>query len=262
MPRRIVIHAGFHKTGTTTIQATLRENRALMKAHSVLRLRWHMQDLVAATRGYSTWGDPLSLIKVEHRFDRLMTELPNVPRRVLIISAEELAGHLPGRRDIEDYSAARTLLRSFSEIAHRHFPSAEVVFYLSTRAPDPWLKSAYWEHVKASSMTLDFDAFRERTEGGSDLDGMVAYIAESLSVPVHHKRLEACRNLTLGPAEPLLDLCDLPANLRAQLQPVSPRNSRLGDDVLQALLEINRTVETTEARKAAKAIILSEARAI
>ena len=75
MPRRIIIHAGFHKTGTSTIQATLRENREAMKKHVALRLRWHMKDLVAATRGYSTWRDPLTLIKVQDRFTTLMDEI-------------------------------------------------------------------------------------------------------------------------------------------------------------------------------------------
>ena len=31
MPRRIILHAGFHKTGTSSIQATLRENRVALK---------------------------------------------------------------------------------------------------------------------------------------------------------------------------------------------------------------------------------------
>jgi hypothetical protein len=105
MPRRVIIHAGFHKTGTSTIQATLRENRVAMKRHVALRMRWHMKDLVAATRGYSTWRDPLTMIKVQHRFGLMLNELPVMPRRTLIISSEELAGHLPGRDDITDYCA-------------------------------------------------------------------------------------------------------------------------------------------------------------
>ena len=50
----------------------------------------------------------------------------------------------------------------FGKFAKDAFPKAEVCIYLSTRAPEPWLASAYWEHVKSSNMTLDFDAFRTR----------------------------------------------------------------------------------------------------
>lgn len=259
MPRRIILHAGFHKTGTTSIQATLRENRAALKKHVALRLRWHMKDLVAATRGYSTWRDPLTLIKVQDRFSTLMDDLPGMPRRTLIISAEELSGHLPGRGALEDYSAAPVLLYAFWEIARARYPETEIMIYLSTRAPDPWLASAYAEHVKASNMTLDFGDFAARYQGASDLDGMVGEIASRVPVPVHHRALERCTDLPLGPADPLLDLCDLPLSLRAELTAVPAANTRLGDDVLQAMLQANRTHESSEARNAAKAHILKEA---
>lgn len=261
MPRRIILHAGFHKTGTSSIQATLRQNRVALKKHVALRLRWHMKDLVAATRGYSTWRDPLTLIKVQDRFTTLMDDLPGMPRRTLVISAEELAGHLPGRGDLEDYSAAPVLLYAFWEIARTRYPEAEILIYLSTRAPGPWLESAYAEHIKASNMTLDFDDFATRYRGAADLEGMVGEIASRVPVPVHHRALETCIDQPLGPADPLLDLCDLPLTLRAGLTAPPPANIRLGEDVLQAMLQANRTHDGADARNAAKAQILKEAQA-
>ncbi len=260
MPRRIIIHAGFHKTGTSSLQACLRENRVAMKKQVALRLRWHMKDLVAATRGYSTWRDPLTLMKVQHRFETLLNDLPGMPRRSLIISAEELAGHLPGRGDLADYSAAPVLLYAFWEIAKERFPEAEILLYLSTRAADPWLRSAYWEHVKASNMTMDFDAFHKAYHGAADLNAMVAEIASRVPAPVHHCALEACQDRPLGPAQPLLDLCDLPMDVQVELIRPPRQNAGLGDDVLDALLQVNRTQDDPDLRKAAKAAILSEAR--
>tara|TARA_R110002072_G_scaffold44812_5_gene125016 strand:+ start:1196 stop:1984 length:789 start_codon:yes stop_codon:yes gene_type:complete len=260
MPRRIILHAGFHKTGTSSIQATLRENRVALKKHAALRLRWHMQDLISATRGYSTWRDPLTLIKVQDRFETLMNALPGMPRRTLIISAEELAGHLPGRGDLDDYSAAPVLLYAFWEIMTKRYPAAEIILYLSTRGPDPWLRSAHWEHVKASNMTMDLDAFRDRYHDAANLDDMVTEIASRVPCPVHHAALEQCKDLPLGPADPLLDLCDLPLTLRAALVAPPPANTRLGDDVLHAMIEANKTHKTPDARNAAKAAILAEAR--
>ena len=261
MPRRIILHAGFHKTGTSSIQATLRENRVALKPHAALRLRWHMQELISATRGYSTWRDPLTLIKVQDRFEVMMNGVPGMPRRTLIISAEELSGHLPGRGDLDDYSAAPVLLYAFWEIITKRYPAANIVIYLSTRAPDAWLKSAHWEHVKASNMTMDVDAFRERYHKAANLDDMVSEIASRVPCPVHHAALEDCRDLPLGPADPLLDLCDLPLSLRPELVATPPANRRLGDDVLQAMIEANKTHKSPDARNAAKAAILAEARA-
>ncbi len=260
MPRRIVLHAGFHKTGTSSVQTTLRENRVALKKQAALRLRWQMTDLIHATRGYSTWRDPLTLLKAQDRFETLMEELPGMPRRTLIISAEELAGHLPGRGDLDDYSAAPVLLYAFWEIMARRFPAAEIQLYLSTRAPDPWLASAYWEHVKSSDMSLDFDAFRERYHKAADLDGMVTEIASRVPCQVHSHALEDCRDLPLGPADPLLDICDIPLSVRAELVSSPAANTRLDGDVLLAMLEANRTHKGAEARNKAKKAILIEAR--
>ena len=261
MPKRIVIHPGFHKTGTTTVQSTLRENRTALKQHVALRLRPVMKELLHATRGYSTWRDPLTLDKAISRFDALLAALPGMPRRTLILSAEELAGHMPGRGKLADYSAAPVLLYAFWQIAHARFPKAEIVIYLSTRDPDAWLASAYWEHVRASSMTLDFEAFLARYRGAGNLDGMVSEITSRLPCPVHATRLEACADLPLGPADPLLDLCDLPDTLRATLRPVRPANQRYGDEVLAALLAANRDIADPAARSEAKRAILREAAA-
>tara|TARA_R110002110_G_scaffold29627_6_gene105469 strand:- start:2365 stop:3144 length:780 start_codon:yes stop_codon:yes gene_type:complete len=258
MPRRIILHAGFHKTGTTTLQATLRENRVALKKHLALRLRWHMKDLVAATRGYSTWRDPITLMKVQGRFTALMDDLPGMPRRTLVISAEELSGHMPGRGELSDYSAAPVLLHAFWQIASARYPKAEILIYLSTRAPEAWLASAYWEHVKASNMTLDFDDFAARYQGAADLDSIVADVADRVRVPVYHRRLESCADLPLGPADPLLDLCDIPADLRAGLTAPPRANARLGDDVLHAMLDVNRTHKGADARNAAKARLLKK----
>ncbi|SFE78654.1 hypothetical protein SAMN04488523_110129 [Sulfitobacter brevis] len=262
MPRRIVLHAGFHKTGTTSVQQTLRENRVALKQHVALRLRWHMPELIHATRGYSTWRDPLTLIKVQDRFETLMEDLPGMPRRTLVISAEELAGHLPGRGDLDDYSAAPVLLYAMWEIMSSRFPAAEIVIYLSTRSADAWLASAYWEHVKASGMTLGFDDFRARYHKAAALEDMVSDIASRVPCRVQSAALEDCRDLPLGPADPLLDLCDLPLSLRSGLTSVLAANPRLGVDVLQEMLHVNRTHDGAEARNAAKKAILERARAL
>ena len=259
MPRRIIIHAGFHKTGTSTLQLTLRENRAALKKYVALRLRWHMREVIAAARGYSTGNDPLTLIKVQSRFARMVNDLPGMPRRTLIISCEELGGHLPGRGDLDSYAAMPVLLYSYWEIVRARYPEAEILIYLSTRGADDWLVSAHWEHVKSSNMTLDLDAFRARYGEAARLDDMADEIASRVPVKVHKQPLEETRGLRLGPADPMLDLCDIPADIRATLTPVAPANRRLGDDVLAALLEINRTAATPEARKAAKEAVLAQA---
>ena len=260
MPRRLILHAGFHKTGTSTVQQVLRTNRATLKKHLALRLKPQMKDLLHATRGYSTWRDPVSLAKAQARFSDLLTGLPGMPRRTLVISAEELVGHMPGRGQLTTYSAAPDLLYGFVTSVQSIFPEAEVALYFSTRDPQDWLVSAYWEHVKSSNLTLDFDAFADRYAAAADLDAIVDEVTARVPCASHRCRIETCADTPLGPADPLLDLCDIPPGLRADLLPHPPVNAREDVDVLVALLAANRAYADRDARKAAKMAILARAR--
>ncbi len=259
MPRRIILHTGFHKTGTTSMTATLRENRPALVKHVAMRLPPQMRDLISATRGYSTWRDPLELAKAEHRFHQLLDDLPSMPRRTLIITSEELGGHLPGRGDLMDYSAVPIILYSFWTIARAKFPQADIEIFLSTRNKADWLISAYWQHVKSSSMTLELDAFLEKYHAAGDLDGMVAEIASRVPCPTHHCAIEHSSTGPLGPADPILDLCQIPQDLRDTLVLAPSKNIRPDIDTLNALLDINRTVKDAEKRIATKQAILAKA---
>ncbi len=258
MPRRIVLHAGFHKTGTSSVQAVLRANRKALMPALAIRLKGQMQELMHATRAYATLGSDDALDKVRARFDGLLSDLPGMPRRTLLLSAEELSGHMPGRGPLKTYDAAPVLMYLYWQQLQARFPSAPVVFCFSTRAPDDWLQSAWAEHVTSSAMTLDFDAFRARYPDASGLDRIVAAVRARVPAAVHDFALEDCARLPLGPADPVLDLCDIPADLRARLVAQPRQNVRRDDAVLAALLEVNRTHKDPETRGAAKRAILAE----
>ena len=51
--RKIIIHAGFHKTGTTSLQQNLRANRAVLRPDIRLVLRPGMTALCESARAYS-----------------------------------------------------------------------------------------------------------------------------------------------------------------------------------------------------------------
>ena len=259
MPRRIVIHAGFHKTGTSSVQQVLRTNRPLLKPWMRSLLKGAMTDLTHAARGYSTWRDPLTLVKFSRRFEALISEHANMPRRTLCLSAEELAGHLPGRDTVADYSAAPALALEMARIASQVHPRAELVFFYSTRAPDPWLRSAYWEHVKSSSLTLDWDDFSAAYAGAADLDRMVDDIASALPHEVRRNRLEDSATLDAGPATPVLDLCGVPRDVLGTLALPAPANEQQDKAVLLDLLAANRNYPDRDARHNAKRAILKAA---
>lgn len=259
MPRAIVIHSGFHKTGTSTLQQVLKRNRPVLKGQVRIVLRGEMRDLVHAARGYSTWRDPFTLDKFARRFRDLLEHLGRMPKRVLCLSSEELSGHLPGREGIPDYSAAPILAAEMARIAAAVHPKTPLSFLLTLRQPEPWLRSAYWEHVKASSMTRDWQEFVAATRPGADLAAAAAAIAAAQPNPVHRVWLEDCAGAPLGPAGPLLELCGIGAEQQATLSPVAPANTRADDTVLLALLAANRDYTDRDARLAAKQAILRAA---
>ena len=259
MPRAIVIHPGFHKTGTSTLQQVLKHNRPALKGRMRIVLKGEMKDLIHAARGYSTWRDPFTLDKFAHRFRALLKRVGDMPKRVLCLSAEELSGHLPGRAGIPDYSAAPVLAEEMMRIAGEMHPGTPVCFYLTLRDRDPWLRSAYWEHVKASSMTKDWEDFARTTRPGADLAAAADAVEGAVPGTVHRQRLEDCAASPLGPAAPLLDLCGIPPEVQTKLVPVPPANTRLDDSVLLALLAANRAYSDRDARQAAKRAILDAA---
>jgi len=261
--RPLIIHAGFHKTGTTSLQRTLRENREALKPYCNLHLKWKVRDLVHATRGYSTWRDPLTLAKVAMRADDYWAAQPTFKSRSLILSAEELAGHLPGRDDVPDYQPAINNLREIVASAQRRFAKtdqiADIRVVMTTRQPEDWLTSAYWEHVKSSGITMDLDTFKTRIGPIADPRPVLEELAEALTpVPVIPLALEHWQSLPLGLANPLLDLAEVPPKVRNALIPIPAQNTRLPQALLDELLDLNRKISDREARNAAKDARIAE----
>lgn len=259
MPHRVVIHAGFHKTGTSTVQQVLRINRPALKPYLRSLLKGQMPEVISAARGFSTWGDAISLAKFASRLTATLSALPAMPRRTLCLSAEELSGHLPGRGALRDYGAAPVLAAEMAGVVERVFPRAELAFFYSTRAPDIWLQSAYWEHVKSSSLTLGWDDYARAYGASADLDAVADAVAAAQPHPVHRARLEDSASRCAGPASPLLDLCAVPPEVQSGAILPPPVNERRDPAILLALLAANRDYTDRDARAAAKRAILGAA---
>ena len=250
---RILVHAGFHKTGTTTVQRTLRTNRPALKSRLVIALPWKLRPLLHAARAYSVYGDPLALAKFTHRAENFVAELPPLSRRDLILCSEELSGHLPGRGGIPDYRATVPLMQELTQALLRRYPEADLSVVYSTRKPERWLESAFWEQVKSSNQTLSLVAFCKQYADAADFGSVLDQIRASIA-PARVKTfsLEDCSTARLGPAEPLLTLAGIPQSTLAELTLVEPANTRLPQKVLDHLLLLNRTIEDSPSRTAAK----------
>lgn len=240
---RVIIHPGFHKTGTTSLQALLRDNRDLIHPHVLFALKWRFIDLTHAAKGFSTWRDDLTLLKFAMRFAGLLNKLPPRPSRIVLISCEELSGHLPGNQGLADYSAAPLLAREMVTCLEERFGEyLDLTFLYTTRAAEPWLQSAYRHHVARTRLRLDYADYLEQFGASADFAPVLEEIGKTLT---NHRlivsKLDEHVRSPFGPAQTLVDLLDFPDEILNRLKPVLPRNTGVSEQQLQELLAINRS---------------------
>ena len=89
-PQRIVIHAGFHKTGTTSVQAVLKRNRRELWPVMAIGLRDKFESTLRSARTYAEHRDTFSLHKAAYLFGKYVDDLNLSPKRQLLVSAEDV----------------------------------------------------------------------------------------------------------------------------------------------------------------------------
>ncbi|MFD1344595.1 hypothetical protein [Litorisediminicola beolgyonensis] len=238
---RVLIHPGFHKTGTTSIQSTLKLNADRLAPHLRIVLRDDMSGLTDACRSYSKSPKPRRLDAVLREAIALFDTLePSDPRPVLI-SSEDLSGLLPGRQDVLSYAAAPALMAAIGGAAEERFGDWPT-FVFTTRDPAGWLGSSWWQHLRSTRMTDDLDAWSDRAAEAAQLDLIVAATSEAVpDATVIAAPLAEAKDLPEGPLSPLLDLLDLPPSLRGTLE-IAPRANATPSVGLEPIfLALNRS---------------------
>lgn len=140
---RIIVHPGFHKTGTSSLQACLAANRAALAERLRLVLLDELPAPVRCATRFAVGLDPLDLAAFTASFCETCEGLADTAAPAIVISCEGLSGRTPGKHGIIDYAAALPLAqameRGFQAVFGR---SADVTFLYTTRARQPWLHSA------------------------------------------------------------------------------------------------------------------------
>ncbi|PYC49063.1 hypothetical protein DI396_03110 [Litorivita pollutaquae] len=257
---RMVLHCGFHKTGTTSVQKMLDRDRALLAPQMQIALKAEIRAAALAARDWSATRNPAKMSAYIYDLALFFESLDPDDPRPLCLSCEDLCGFMPGRRHLTDYRAAAELLPALCEVIQEVLPASDITFYFSTRAPEPWVKSCYAQHLRASGLRDDFPTYRAQYLPHADLDADIARIAKA--VAPHRVAWSALEDMTgrLGPLDPLLDLVAISTELRAKIAPLPPANTALDEDVKAALLEINRTQPPGQKRNKIKLDLVRAAR--
>ncbi len=251
MAEQILVHTGFHKTGTTSAQNLLRANRLLLRPHVSVHLRRHLTELRRRAMRYSLNGQARALGRfgeAAHRYFEEVAADPDRPDRICI-SAEDLSGHPPGWHDsILDYGAAPDLAGKLAEALRASFPRADIAFVLTTRAITPWLDSLYWHLVITTPIRMSRDEFHARYRRGGRLDRIAEEIGKAVKPALAAALpMETLIKERFGTAEALIGPMDLPTAVLDRLETVPPARSRLKTDLLDKMLAANRSIEDEEA---------------
>lgn len=256
--RRIVIHGGFHKTGTTSAQNFIFDNGPLIWPHAATVLPGRTRARVArhAVR-YSVGNAQPDL----NRFRRGLAEVLgglNLGKRAVLISDENLCGRMPGRDGQAGYGSAPDLMAAMIRVIRRFVEKdADIHFVFTTRDPKDWLRSTWLHNLRTSRLTLDFESYAAIHSEAADLGRVVEEIGAAVApYPVHTARIEALADNPEGPAAPLIQLLGIPNEKRTRLTGLGRANIGPAVAVAPQLLALNRSDLADDVLAARKAALL------
>jgi len=228
--KKLFIHSGFHKTGTTYIQEFLKRNRDALSAHVYYYLDDAYRDtpyanhtlaISARNADHPEIYIPESRDEVWKRFAEAITSSHS--DTILISSEVFLEG--------VDLAFARKTLRRFE---------STFVFYV--RRQDEYFESAYCENIKQGSSDTVKDFFEKAKSGGFDLFSQI--LAFEKAVP-EARIIVREYNRSLFPAGDIVrDLLDaigieLPEPEWERLEKVGAVNQRLPTEYVEIMRRFN-----------------------
>ncbi|MCR9147920.1 MAG: hypothetical protein NXH74_12070 [Rhodobacteraceae bacterium] len=255
MPRHVLIHPGFHKTGTSTLQRNLLSQADRLSPRLRVMLN---DDLIEATRlarKFSVHSQDSALDAFTTAIATALEGLDMQDDRPLLLSSEALVGQLPGRKQVAGYDAAAPLMaRTVSALRDRIGQTARITVWFTTRAPEPWMKSAYYQNLRQRRLCEDFESHARRLERAARLDDFVAQTRAELGdrADVTATRIETCAPHRLGPLGVALDLLGVRSD---DLAPVRAHNVQPEQAAAQ-LLDLNRSrLSDAELAKAKRKLV-------
>lgn len=222
---RVVLHLGFHKTGTSSVQALLRANADRMPAGVAVLVQAdpRLKPLEEACRAAD--AGRLDLVAVEAESQRLLGVLAAGPATWLV-SSEDLLGRIPSSRDgTEVYGNAPAILAALA----RGLAGAELSGIVYTRDHAPWVDSLYRHLLRTRGVRMrgsDFAALPKFAPGC--LDAAAERLAQGAPFPVALRRFEDDLSEPPGPGRAYLLAAGLSPDHLARLAPVPRQNPGIG----------------------------------
>ncbi|TRW97571.1 hypothetical protein FNJ84_08690 [Paracoccus sp. M683] len=260
---RIFVHAGFHKTGTKTVQHFLHQNGPVIWPRSAIVLPSRLRQVTRIGFWYQDLPEPGLLDQWQEAMETFLRSLDLAPAkpgkagRDLIISAENLLGRMPNQVGPDPYPVAVDLLDRLIRALGVLPQPAETTVYLSQRQPQDWLRSVHSHLALKSRIRLreDLDQFTARL-GQLSLADQARHIAAALPVRVITHDIATLAEAPFGIAQPFVDFLNLPAAALARLTPVGHVYRSAAPELVAALIALNNSALDGDALVAAKQALI------
>lgn len=261
---RVIVHAGYHKTGTTSLQDFLSDNRAALSPWLSYYGKADFLGAGSAARIYAQRPFPWRLNRFRRLLRAFLADIPDA--QTIVLSRETFSGGMPGHHRVGGglmrsyFGPALKLARIIiAELRRRFGRDVEITFFYTVRDREAWIASVHGHLLRSIRLTDDFDTFRARFPALASPAEEAQRMRGALSpVPVVTAALEDWADHREGPAGALLDLVGVPAEVRSGLTPARRSNAGQRPDLRAAMLDLNRSGLDKAALKAAKAELLAK----
>ncbi|WP_425039894.1 hypothetical protein [Primorskyibacter sp. S187A] len=240
---QLVVHAGFHKTGTKSVQACLAANAPLLAPQVRIYLKDDILPLTKAARAYSVQRTAPALAAVSRAAENFCSHIAAQGSQNVVVSCEDLAGVMPGRRGVESYAAVPMIMDVIAQAVRKHLGSTlDLTLVFTLRDPDSWLASLWWQHLRSTRYTLDARSHARQMQEAADFEAIMAMTRKTVpEVQVVAAPLEEYRDLPHGPATVLLDILEIPAEIQRDMERGAIENSRPAGKLEPVFLALNQS---------------------
>lgn len=237
-PRRVIFHLGLPKTGSTSVQALLRENASLLSPDVGVWPRGRdTKRMRRSTMAYVRSGTPRALVASCVQIFHFGRFLRSYDAPVAIVSDENILGMVSTK--LFDARAQRRS-RHVAFLLKYLIGFGDQRYVIYRRNHDDWLRSAYSEAVKRKGLDLTFEQWAHEYSGFRNPDHFLASLSSCLRnrLSLVDMESEAASGYPLG--WKLLELADVHDSVYGNLVVPSPRNRRLDPHTLERLRQQNR----------------------
>ena len=246
---RLVIHAGAHKTATTSIQHWLKQSRLALASSGVLYLEPDVLNKAGIINRLHN-AEKGQHARVGSQFLRLLSEKSAMFRmKTLLLSHESIlsfSNMLPGAADKSFYGSLENSARCIQALSEEY--DLRLVFYI--RRQDTFLSSVYLEYIKRGNYYMEFEEYCRsidyRNISWLGLLGRFSEVTKNLEIVVRPFEL-------LGKGggvfmREFLDAANIPANKRLLGSSFPRSNEGVSNKALKLIQACGPHLEAAERR--------------